>query len=169
MENTGYKVGRDPLFVGDILSHYSGYDGFYEIQKIKEEYWVVNCSAKVWGHDFPEEEIMPPFKLERNLGPHWTKVDKNNPTKVPPMPVYCNQCDAVITGYFDVDTGETTYTEECSKHTETVDEEGFTFIESICKLCEIDSTRTPPRNEVMEYFAEQYKKAKFQSGARSLA
>ena len=32
MENTGYKVGRDPLFVGTYYPTTAG-DGFYEIQK----------------------------------------------------------------------------------------------------------------------------------------
>lgn len=159
-KETGFKVQRQALFVGDIVSVQSGYGGFMEVVEREDGFWLVDGSEKVWGQGCPKEDLNREFKLTRDLPISYRKVDKNNPTDEPPMEIYCDQCDEVVTGYFDVETGDVSWTEECGYHHETKDDKGIE-IESKCRQCVMDPDRRPPHDEVMEYFKEQYAKAEF--------
>lgn len=161
MKPTGFKVYREDLLVGDIISVHSGYCGYMEVVERADGFWLTDCTDKVLGHHFPENEKNADMKIERDLGVHYCKVDKDNPTEDPPFPIYCDQCDDVITAYSNAYSGEITQTDDCAELTEKSDEDGEINIVSKCKLCKADPSRKPPANEVMEYFAEQYEKADF--------
>lgn len=62
MKKTGFKACGEDLYVCDIVAHHSGYCGYFKVTEKDGAFWLVNCSAEVWGHEFPEEEIDGPFK-----------------------------------------------------------------------------------------------------------
>lgn len=159
MEYTGFNSGREKLYVGDIVSVYDGNLGFMEVVKRSDGFWFTDCSEKVWGHPFPKNERNDDFKLERNLGVHYRKVDKNNPTQEPPFLLYCDQSDEVKTGTMDAETCELSWTEDCAEHSETPFPDGYDMeIITKCKLCAADPSRKPPVDEIFAYFQEQYAK-----------
>ena len=63
-----------------------------------------------------------------------TKVDKANPTKEPLQAMNCDKCNAVIGG-FDVDTGESTWYENCSSHEEHESIYNGIVISCLCINC----------------------------------
>ena len=47
-EATGIRAGREMLYVGDMVSVDSGYDGFMLVIKRADGYWLVDCSKQRW-------------------------------------------------------------------------------------------------------------------------
>jgi hypothetical protein len=52
MKYTGFKCGREPLNVGDILSYYQGNLGYFEVVERPDGFWLTDCSGKIM-HDMP--------------------------------------------------------------------------------------------------------------------
>lgn len=117
MEYTGFKLYDEPLFVGDILSHYGGYDGYRKVIKKDDKFYLINCSAEIYKIKEEElgHEIEPPFELKRDLYGHYEKVDPNNPLKTPLMEMTCDICQEHV-GDFDVDTGQFTWFDNYGWH-----------------------------------------------------
>lgn len=160
MKYTGFKCGREPLYVGDILSYYNGNMGYFEIVERPDGFWLIDCSEKVMHDTFPEEELNEDIKLDGDPGIHFTKVDKNNPTTELPVKLYCDQCDEMAVGEIDDETGKITWYESCRKYHVTYRKDGdVDKITAVCKFCMANSTRKPPRDEVMEYFQKWYAKS----------
>lgn len=157
MKYTGFKCGREPLYVGDIVSYQQGYYGYFEVIEKPSGFWLTDCSEKVLQDTLPPEEINEDQKLDRNLGVQYTKVDKNNPTKEPPVKIYCDQCDETAVGEVNDITGEITWYKSCGRHNVSYTKDGnIENITAICNLCITDPTRKPPKDEVMEYFKKRY-------------
>lgn len=160
---TGYKVRGVELFTGDILAKNQGYGGYFKIEPRFDEFWIVDCSAEVWGwgpDEQNEDETVEPFRLDKDLGIHWEKRDKNNPTKTPPDEIACKCCDAIV-GSYDTDENETTWFENCAYHEEL--QEGY--LNAWCHTCypvrATKEKRAPKLTEIEEYFFRQYEKASF--------
>lgn len=160
MKSTGFKAYGEELYLGDIVSYQSGYGGFYEVVEKDGEYWMVDCSEKVYGESVSEGELNEPFKLEHNLNIQWTKVDKHNPTKTPPFGIECECCNTIV-GEFDVDTGEFTWFDNCASHEKMEDSEILAYCETCYPERETKIKPAPKLSEVEEYFWERYKKASF--------
>lgn len=147
--------------MGDILTWHNGHC-YFKVEERDGEYWLVDCSTEVIGQEYllDEGEIEDPFRLEKNLDSHWKKVDKNDPTRTPPMEIECECCDTVV-GEFDVDTGRFTWFINCAQHEEP--EEGY--VRAWCRKCyperETKKKLAPMRSQVEEYFFERYAKADF--------
>ena len=71
MESTGFKCVNGELFVGDMVAWHSGYQGFFNVVKRPDGYWLVDRS------EF-EDERYQDIKIDKDLHAHFTKVDKDN-------------------------------------------------------------------------------------------
>jgi hypothetical protein len=157
MKYTGFKCGREPLNVGDILSHYHGNLGYFEVVERPDGFWLTDCSEKIIHDSFSADELNDDIKLENNLDIHFTKVDKDNPTKEPPVKLYCDQCDETAVGEIDDETGKITWYKSCGTHHVAYTKDGnIDKITAVCTSCVADPSRKPPRNEIMEYFKKRY-------------
>lgn len=158
---TGFKCGADPLFVGDILSISSGYGGFARITEMD-------------GHFFLEEHNVysqrPSGKilevLAHDIGTPYRKVDKNDPFREPPFPIHCDQCLETIIGYFDVEDGSITWTDDCGEHYDCQTNSEIAFNGEVlpdyerqcggrCKACVADPKRKSKTVELMEYLVQR--------------
>lgn len=148
----------EPLYVGDILSYYGGNEGYYEVIEKPDGFWLTDCSGKVYNDITPKEELNEDEKLDGDLDIHYTKVDKNNPLKDPPIKIYCDQCGETLVGTYDVETEDFTWLDTCGKHDVKDNGNEEYDVKAICKLCLADPTRKPPKDEVMEYFKKRYSK-----------
>lgn len=131
-EATGFRAGRELLHVGDMVSVDSGYDGFMQVVKQKDGYWLVDCSKRVTGQGISDRD----FKLECNLPYRYQVVDPIAPYAEPQIKIYCSQCDETVTGEIDFETGEIIWNESCASHMMVENE-----IASTCRLCAADSGR----------------------------
>lgn len=153
MIDTGFKCYGKPLFVGDILSVNGGYLGFVKVVEHENGFYLVDDGSV-------PEEANDTVKLNHNVNGHYQKVDKDNRYAVPPIDIYCDQCEYVIVGTVDVEGYEFVWNEECYEHT-VMRSDGEVNVNTKCKLCHDDPSRKPPVNPVMEYFFERYNNAGF--------
>lgn len=160
MKSTGFKAYNKTLDVGDIVTLYDGYGGYFEIVEKNGEYWVVDCNHKVYGIRFPDDELNEPFKLKRNLDIHWKKVDKNNPLRTPPIEIECECCDSVV-GEFDLETGEYTWLHNCVSHEEIEENQILAYCSTCYPERETKIKPGPKLSEIEEYFWQKYENASF--------
>lgn len=147
-KKTGFKAGRDPLCVGDVVSVYGGNMGFMKVVEKRDGFHMVNCSSD--GVERSNGEGRP-FKLAHNLDGHYQVVDPDCPMCDTVVRIYCNNCKEVVIGKMDLEDGAVEINAECAWcH---VNEDGN--IDAQCKLCEADPCRKPSNFEAMEYFKEQ--------------
>lgn len=146
-ESTGFRVGREMLYVGDMVSVDGGNDGFMKVVKRADGYWLEDCSKQVSGQAIPDRD----FKLEYNLPYRYQVADPNDPYAEPQIKIYCSQCDEIVTGEMDMETGEITWNESCA-----VNEMVGDHIKSTCQLCAADPIRIKEkqqqRKEINAYF-----------------
>ena len=64
-ETTGFRAGRDLLYVGDMLSVSGGNAGFVEVVKRTDGYYLADCSQKLFG--FKNTEPDQDSRLNCNL------------------------------------------------------------------------------------------------------
>lgn len=133
-ETTGFRAGRDLLYVGDMLSVSGGNAGFVEVVKRTDGYYLADCSQKLFG--FKNTEPDQDSRLNCNLPYSYQVVDPQAPFAEPSMKIYCSKCDETVTGTIDIETGETTWNENCADNNVNGDE-----IKSTCRLCAADPIR----------------------------
>lgn len=89
-EKTPFTINGDPLYVDDILSHYSGFMGYYKVSKGDNQFWLKSCI------DEDEEEEAEEDELLCNLGSHWNKVEIIKEKYISYFSLRCDCCDKII-------------------------------------------------------------------------
>lgn len=84
-EEIPFTLNGDPLYVDDILSHHSGFMGYYKVIKKDNRFWLKPCIG-----DEDDEEIF------YNLGSHWNKVELIKGEYVTYTSLRCECCDEII-------------------------------------------------------------------------
>lgn len=148
---TGFTCCRRDIHVGSLISHHSGYCGFYKVEERKNGYWLVDAHYNMYGH--PSSSPLEDMLLDRDLGAHFQLCDWNNPYLEPDFDIYCSQCDEVLCGEVTVE-GDFTWNDNLARYEDKPD-----GIFALCKLCEQDPTRKYQPSGLEVYLQEQYEKA----------
>lgn len=167
-KSTGFRCYRDELFVGDLLSVQSGYGGFVRVVERDGGFWLVDWESEKGDFSrIPAEERIPDTPLDEDIAAPYRKVDPNDPYREPPFPIYCDQCEETVVGFFDVEEeGDRAFswTEDCASHNIEyyIRRDRFTqmsyperSVTAICKACAADPARTSPTHELNEHFRKR--------------
>lgn len=76
-KNTGFKDSYGlELFVGDVLAHYNGYDGYWKVVEKNNEFWLEDFTWEIYGEKTGAE--LEPIKLDSDLiGGHFKKMGED--------------------------------------------------------------------------------------------
>ena len=162
---TGFRCYRDELFVGDLLSCHSGYEGFRRVVEREDGFWLIDWEYEKGDlSQIPIGERHPDVQLKSDIGAPYRKVDPDDPYREPPFPIYCDQCEETVVGYFDAEEDDDhafTWTDDCASHRIEyhIRQNAFTqrahkerTVCAICKACADDPQRTSQTKELHDYF-----------------
>lgn len=163
-KDTGLRCCHEPLFVGDILSIYSGMMGFAIVSEDEKGFLL---------EEYDIRQHQPTGKIERRLdrdiAEPYGKVDPDNPFAIPKCGIICSQCLETVIGYEDMEDDSVEWTENCGEHhsdpyIRTVwlgDQETETIPDirnyGKCKACTADPNRTSKTRQLCDYAVQRYK------------